>query len=292
MYYLLTLLCGIIINIMVAANGSLAGYIGVYSAVVVSYIIAIVVSFIILKTKKMPIKPTQKLPMWAFLGGIVSVFSALCSNFAFGKISMIAITALGLLAQTVTSLIIDVTGMFGFEKRPAKASVWICIAISFVGMIVMMYGADMTATLALVLSFAAGISLVISRMLSASLSRSTSPLASSFLTHLIGLPAAILILLLIAKGEVAGFANLTSVPVLAYTGGILGIFILMLTNITLEKVSALNVTLLIFVGQVFSGVVIDLIMGNSFSSRTFIGGIIVSVGIIAQTLIANKGNKA
>ena len=287
MYYLLTLLAGIIINIMVAVNGSLAGETGVYSAIVISYVIAIIISFLILKVRKEKILPQTKMPLWAYLGGVFSVFSAFCSNFAFGKISMVAITALGLLAQTVTSLIIDVTGLFGIKKRPAKTGVWICIVISFAGMFIMLYGADIASTTALLLSFAAGISLVLSRMLSASFSRASSAVAGSFMTHMIGLPAAVLLLFLVAKNEIGSF-SLMNIPLWMYTGGILGIFILAITNITLSKVSALNVTLLIFVGQVLSGAVIDFIIGNSFSSRTFIGGVIISGGIIAQTLISHR----
>lgn len=290
MYSLLTLLAGILISIMVAFNGSLAGYSGVYSAVVISYIIAIIFGIVYLLIRKESLLPKNKLPWWVFSSGAISVFSAVCSNYAFGKISMIAITALGLLAQTVTSLLIDLFGLFGFEKRKAGAATWICVAISFAGMIIMMIGTDMAVATALILSFAAGISLVLSRMLSASLAKSVSPMASTTITHMVGLPCAIIVLLLIGQNEIGSY-TLSVIPAWAYLGGIFGVLVVMLTNITLKKVSALNVTLLIFIGQVFSGVVIDIIMGNEFSSRTFIGGIIVSIGVLIPTLIEKAQQK-
>lgn len=113
MYLFLTLTAGILISLMAVLNGTLTAAVGLYLTTVVIHIVAILFALLLLGIGKKSFVPKQKLPLWMYSGGFISVLCTLCSNFAFGKISLIAITALGLLAQTVASLLIDCFGLFG-----------------------------------------------------------------------------------------------------------------------------------------------------------------------------------
>ena len=105
MYYFFALAAGVLISLMAVFNGRLTAEAGLCLTTAIIHVVAIIFALIILWIKKESFIPKQKLPLWMYCGGLISVACTLCSNYAFGKISLIAITALGLLAQMLTCLL-------------------------------------------------------------------------------------------------------------------------------------------------------------------------------------------
>ena len=120
----------------------------------------------------------------------------------------------------------------------------------------------------------------------------TGAVASSFINHMAGLPLAVLLLLTIGSGELAALPEkLTGVPMWAYLGGIIGVLIIVITNVVLRKLSTFQVSLLLFVGQVFSSAAIDIFMGTDSSGRVFYGGVLVAAGILLNTIFEKNTRK-
>ncbi len=292
MYCFFALAAGVLISLMAVFNGMLTAEAGLCLTTAIIHVVAIVFALIILWIKKESFVPKQKLPLWMYCGGLISVVCTLCSNYAFGKISLIAITALGLLAQMLTSLVIDCLGLLGAEKRRVLPVTWACIAFSFCGIVYMLYGSELSVFSAIAASFAAGVGLVVSRAASAALAEHTGAVASSFINHMAGLPLAVLLLLTIGSGELAALPEkLTGVPMWAYLGGIIGVLIIVITNVVLRKLSTFQVSLLLFVGQVFSSAAIDIFMGTDSSGRVFYGGVLVAAGILLNTIFEKNARK-
>lgn len=291
MYQISALFTGVLITIMVTLNGKLSDGSGIYSATVVIYIVSVVFSGLILLLRRMPVRPKKKLPVWMYSAGLISVFSTVFTNFAFGKISVVAITALALLAQTATSFVIDTLGLLGAEKRRAgKASV-LCLLVSVLGCAVMLSDAGGLQVLAMLLAFASGITLVTSRMINADLAKSTGAVSGAFINHAVGLPAAVLALLLLGRGEAGLLAGIGALPWWAYMGGVLGIIIVVLTNWFVPEISALNGSLLLFVGQLASSVLIDTACGFENPPRLIIGGAVIALGVATGTILDGKKRK-
>lgn len=291
MYQISALFTGVLITIMVTLNGKLSDGSGIYSATVVIYIVSVVFSGLILLLRRMPVRPKKKLPVWMYSAGLISVFSTVFTNFAFGKISVVAITALALLAQTATSFVIDTLGLLGAEKRRAgKASV-LCLLVSVLGCAVMLSDAGGLQVLAMLLAFASGITLVTSRMINADLAKSTGAVSGAFINHAVGLPAAVLALLLLGRGEAGLLAGIGALPWWAYMGGVLGIIIVVLTNWFVPEISALNGSLLLFVGQLASSVLIDTACGFENPPRLIIGGAVIALGVATGTILDGKNRK-
>ena len=244
MYYFFALAAGVLISLMAVFNGRLTAEAGLCLTTAIIHVVAIIFALIILWIKKESFIPKQKLPLWMYCGGLISVACTLCSNYAFGKISLIAITALGLLAQMLTSLVIDCLGLLGAEKRRVLPVTWACIAFSFCGIVYMLYGSELSV-------FSA-----------------------------------------IGSGELAALPEkLTGVPMWAYLGGIIGVLIIVITNVVLRKLSTFQVSLLLFVGQVFSSAAIDIFMGTDSSGRVFYGGVLVAAGILLNTIFEKNTRK-
>jgi transporter family-2 protein len=100
MYYFAFLLIGILVAVMIAVNGGLTTFYGVYSATVIIHIVGLILIGTIIGVRRE--KPfAKRLPWYLYIGGVLGVATTASVNFAFGKISLSAILALGLFGQSV-----------------------------------------------------------------------------------------------------------------------------------------------------------------------------------------------
>ena len=184
MFYFLSLLAGIIITVMVAVNGRLSGVYGIYTAAIIIHIVGLVlISAVVLVRKE---KPFARLHPWFFyLGGAIGVMTTVSNNFAFGRISVSAIMALGLLGQSLTGILIDHYGLLGMPKHRLNKSKLVGIALVLAGIAAMTDIANFEF-LAILMSFAAGICIVSSRTFNAKLTAVTSSSVSTFFNYIVG----------------------------------------------------------------------------------------------------------
>lgn len=287
MYQALCLLSGVFLAIVITTNGSLSGYYGPYISTVMIHIVGTVVAYIAMKGARQDWKPAQRIPLWMFSGGAIGILTTVFQSVAFAHIGVTPILALSLFGQTVTALIIDSFGLFHMEKRPVNKATLIGVLVSMCGVGYMLMGAGEMQMFALLMAIASGVSGVTSRLANAQLSGHTSPLGSSFTNHWVGLIGSI-VLLLIAQPNFMGSLYVPDVPWWVYIGGAWGVAMVMLWNIAGLKVSAFQLTLLSFIGQVFAGIAFDLLLGNGFSQQTFIGGSFVVVGVLMNMIVGQK----
>ena len=80
----------------------------------------------------------------------------------------------------------------------------------------------------------------------------------------------------------------SNVPLWAYLGGAVGVIIVSVSNIIIPKIPTIYTTLLIFLGQLFTGMVIDLLTGIEVSRGKIIGGILICVGLFYNLIIDKK----
>ncbi len=296
MYNILALVTGMTISVMIAINGGLSTAYGVFTASVVIHIVGCLFGMLVLFIKKEKLTFSINFPKWMFLGGAFGVLTTVFNNFSFGKISLTSIVALGLLGKALSSIAIDCFGLFGANKYPFKKTTLIGLAFAAVGIVVMLDGSAATAVFAVLLSLLTGVTVVLSRTVNAELAERIGSLKGSFVNHAVGLPITIVALFIFGLNEPL-FQNFVFNPdPIIYLGGTLGITVVLLFNIVVPKVSSFKVTLLTFVGEVFCGVLLDIVVSQSFEQKTFIGGIIVAIGVGLNILLEkhykNKESKA
>ena len=284
MYYFLALLTGVLISVMVAFNGGLTKQYGIYSATVIIHIAGLVLITLLTLVKKE--RPFSKRNAWfLYLGGVIGVMTTVFNNLSFGRISVSAILALGLFGQSAAGLVIDQYGLLSMPRHPF-------IKRKIIGLLLILGGiASMISsfeTAAVIVSFAAGVTIVVSRTLNARLADLTSVRISTFYNYLIGLIMSVPVLIILGGNE-PSFAGFTlSADWYIYFGGILGVCVVVLSNITVMRVPAFYLTLLIFIGQVFSGVMIDVIISEELSYRNIIGGVLVAAGLCVNLLFDKR----
>lgn len=139
MYNILSLLIGMLIAIMVAFNGQLSSGIGNYFSLVVIHILGYLalLIFMIIKKIKIPFKLTQ--PVWLYSAGAISVFTVMFNNLAYPVLGVSLPVALGLLGQTVTSLVFDHFGFLGMPVVKFNKKKIIGISIIICGVLIMTF---------------------------------------------------------------------------------------------------------------------------------------------------------
>ncbi len=277
MYYFFSILIGLIITIMVVFNGELTSFYGVYISTAIIHIVGLIFVSILCVFKKIPLI-TKKISFLLYTGGAIGVLTILFNNLAFNKISVSAIVALSLLGQAITSIIIDNYGFFDMPKQVFNKKKYISLLFMILGVIYMLSTFNSVMVVPIILSFLTGITVVTSRTINARLAQKTSMLASTWYNYLVGSLVSFLMLIIFFKNiDFTPFSFSKNISM--YLGGILGVVTVLLSNITVTKISSYYMTLLLFVGQIFSGIILDVILTNEFSTINLVGGILVSIGL-------------
>ena len=144
---------------------------------------------------------------------------------------------------------------------------------------------------AIIVSLLAGATIVLSRTLNAKLAMETSLLASTFYNYLVGFLVAIITLLLLGKEELMHPVTTISTNIFIYFGGIFGIMVVLILNMTVSKISSFYVTLLLFIGQIFTGILLDVLLSKTYSIKQIVGGLFVIIGLSINLYIDRKDTK-
>lgn len=281
MEQILVLVSGALISIMILINGSLTSNVGMYHAAVVIHAVGVVFAFVLCLCQRETIFKKRNVPFWSYLGGAVGVLTVLFNNYAFSYLSMTSIVALALFGQCAASNLIDSFGLFGMTKRPMSKGTWTGFFIACIGIAVMIQGSAGASFPAVLLSLFAGITVVLSRTINAKLAETAGAMTGSFFNHLAGLPFCIILVILMPK-ETVTIANVQPWMLL---GGAIGVLMVYLLNITVTKVPGQQLTILSFLGQIFTGFIIDLCIGNTSSVQMLYGGIAAAAGLLMGKLL-------
>ena len=76
-----------------------------------------------------------------------------------------------------------------------------------------------------------------------------------------------------------------------YLGGAIGVITVWLSNVVVAKIPQLYITLLMFVGQVFTGVIMDALHDGAFSTANIIGGVLVALGLALNLLFERRASR-
>ena len=133
-------------------------------------------------------------------------------------------------------------------------------------------------------AFAAGALTLISMITNSKLSTHVGTRQSTLVNFTAGLIVSIILYFLFQETTF----KLISLPLWAYFGGLMGIFIVIISNIVIPKIPTVYTTLLIFIGQLLTGVLIDFIQYRELSVYKFIGVLLITAGLYFNFIIDKK----
>ena len=286
MYYFLSIFIGILVTIMVVFNGELTSLYGVYISTAIIHLVGLLFVSILCLIKKTPLL-IKRIPILLYTGGALGVITVYFNNLAFDKISVSAILALSLLGQAITSIIIDNYGYFNMPKQAFNKKKYISISFLIIGIVFMLSTATDILIIPIILSLITGITVVTSRAINSNLAEKSTLLASTWYYYFIGAIISFIIFIFSYKNIDFGSFSFSN-NIIIYFGGVLGALTVFLSNIAVTKISSFYMTLLLFIGQVFSGIISDIILTQKFSEANLVGGILVAIGLAINLWIDKK----
>lgn len=279
MFTLLSMLAGVITAVTVAQNGQLARFYGDYSAAVLIHLtgLATVLCFRFLLRRRLP----PKLPArpWMYLGGVIGVGTTVFMTMAYGGVGVTAILGLSLLGQSVTSIAVDQLGLLGAQRSPFFPERLVGLAAVVLGAAIMLFPLEETSWTAALLALGSGVTIVFARTLNGQLAKRQGPLRSTVMNYVTGLAVTAAIMLLAGRGEPFWTDFRLSSNLFMYLGGAFGVGLIMLLNLTVNKVPAFALTLLQFTGQIFAGLLLDALTQGAFAWQSALGGALVAAGL-------------
>lgn len=137
MYKLSATFSGLLIAIMVTLNGTLAKHLDDYFSILIIHIVGLLSVSLILIIKKKTFNLKQEVPIYLLSGGAVGVFLVLFNNLCFKNMGVSLTLSLGLLGQSIASVIIDHFGLLGMNTYKFRNEKLVGFFLIFIGIAVM-----------------------------------------------------------------------------------------------------------------------------------------------------------
>lgn len=140
----------------------------------------------------------------------------------------------------------------------------------------------------IIIAILSGVTIVVSRSVNYVLAEKIGMYQSTFFNYVFGLIGSFL--LLIIGGEIARLSSPETYSAVwfVYTGGFIGVVSVTLSSFLSPRVSSFYLTLLTFIGQLFTGVLIDYIVDGHMSVYKVLGGILVVIGLGYNMIVDKK----
>jgi uncharacterized membrane protein YdcZ (DUF606 family) len=140
----------------------------------------------------------------------------------------------------------------------------------------------------IVLAVIAGFSIILSRILNANMALKIGIYQSTLMNYITGLSLSVMLVCFMPHE----IRYTTGIPFWAFAGGILGVMVIALSSYITHRVSNFDITLLIFIGQLATGAILDIVLGNPISTTKIIGGAMIIIGLGYNILVDRSDSKA
>jgi len=140
----------------------------------------------------------------------------------------------------------------------------------------------------IILAVLCGCITIISMIINSHLSKKIGVFQGAFINYAVGLISTILLLTIVKNSVDLSFSSFDGIPLWALLGGLLGVMVVSASNIVIPKIPTIYTTLLIFIGQLFTGILIDYFRVGFVSKGKIIGGLLILIGLIYNSNVDKK----
>ncbi|WP_040329946.1 DMT family transporter [Clostridium ihumii] len=131
------LLIGILITLMTTFNGILSENIGNYTSTVIVHLVGLLSTIFVMLFSKRKIIFNKNIPLYLYSAGAIGVLTVLFNNISFNAVGISLTLSLGLLGQSLTSMIIDHYGLLGMKINKFNKKKILGFALMTIGIIIM-----------------------------------------------------------------------------------------------------------------------------------------------------------
>lgn len=274
---------GSMVALMITVNSLFAEQAGYLLSILVIHLVGLtLVSLILLFRHE---KKSAPAPFYLYFGGVIGVFLVLSNNYCFLTLGASLTLAIGIIGQSTGSLITDSTGLLGMTTYPFEPKKIFALAVSLFGVVMMIEEWRLNLPV-VILAFVTGMMLLLAMIVNSQLAKRIGIFKGTRVNYLAGLLTTCALMLILQTKMSGSLDLLISInPVLLLGGGIFGVVVVASINFVIPKIPTIYSTLLILIGQLFTGLLIDFLLFDLFSFQKLLGVIFVVVGVFINMII-------
>jgi len=284
MYIILACFIGTLITLMVMFNSVLSVEAGHLLSLLVLHIVGVSVASCVLLFKKNKIKG-KKLPFYFYSAGMLGVLIVYSNNLCFNILGASVTLSLGILGQSLGAILIDSTGFLGMKKHPFDSKKIAGFLTIFAGVLMMVDQWEFQL-LYILLAFLAGMFVIMTMVFNSQLGLNLGIFQATRVNYFVGLVTVLLIIVLGGFEMGDSLSILKGInPIYIFGGGVTGVMIVASINFVVPKIPTIYTTVLMFLGQIITGLLIDYFLYDRFSVRILTGAVIVLSGLVINMCI-------
>jgi transporter family-2 protein len=130
--------------------------------------------------------------------------------------------------------------------------------------------------------------IILSMIINSHLAKKIGVFQGTLVNYIVGLLTTILLIIIVRNFVNLSYNDYSAIPLWALLGGLIGVMVVASSNIVIPKIPTIYTTLLIFIGQIFTGILIDYFRAGFVSKGKIIGGVLILVGILYNSNVDKK----
>ncbi|MEA4866422.1 MAG: DMT family transporter [Sphaerochaeta sp.] len=296
LYLFLDILTGMVISVMVVANTVYGQATTMGVSLIVNHTIGLtILSLILLVGRNKPAirGPGLKAPWYLYFNGLFGLAILNLNYYTVINAGASLAMASTVFGQSICSLVFDLTGWMGMQKRSLNKTKAVSLLVSLAGILAMATSGDGTfALFSILLGILAGALTMTQMVLNSTLAIYKGPIRASHQNFIGGLAAGLVFYFLL-QGEqtLAGLAATPGLPfLLVFSGGTLAVFVVVSTSYVIVKIPAVYSALLLSSAQILMSLAIDTIFFDSFSLPLLLGSLLMLLGMGGNLAADKKAN--
>ena len=140
----------------------------------------------------------------------------------------------------------------------------------------------------IILAILCGCFTIISMIINSRLAKEIGVFQGTLINYVVGLSGTIVLIIIMRNSVNISLSSYSTIPLWAFLGGLLGVIVVASSNIIIPKIPTIYTALLIFMGQLFTGILIDYFRVGFISKGKIIGGLLIILGIIYNSNVDKK----
>lgn len=125
-----------------------------------------------------------------------------------------------------------------------------------------------------------GSMVVLSMVINSKLAGRIGVISGTLVNYVVGLVGITVFLLLKDRGMDVELSAFKTIPIWAYFGGAVGVLVVSLSNVVIPKIPTIYSSILIFIGQISMGMLIDYFLLDIISAGKLVGSGLILLGLM------------
>lgn len=291
-YVLFAILAGITVTLQNSINGLMAPIVGAIGASFLSFATQATLIFAYLTLIQHRLPSIRKARFPESLSGPLAMVVVGLIGVCVSRMGSAVTTCCSVAGQIIMSAVIDHFGLFNAQTmrfRPRRIPGFILILTGVLS--INLVGASdsaRTPLLMLLLSVLLGCCAVIVRTLNVKISDSVGSVIDGAFVNSFGGSLSGLILFFVISGFHPDFSAYLTVPAYYFTAGVFGLACLLLNIFAYKKLDTFYATIFMLIGQIGTGILIDLFFFHSLSFAKGVGILLIILGIVIDKAVTRS----